>query len=439
MNEPSNRPNIVFITIDSLRADHCGFLGYSDDITPTLDNLAANGTIFTNAIAPGPSTAESVPAIVTGSYPFERSEANSEIDRRIAQIKPHLHARRTIAERLSKLGYSTAAFTPSVFTSRYFGYDEGFDYFQDFLDGHRNKIYQSLLKGFKESRFYLPARLVSNLRYREEAFKPWEDFYDEIIEWIVTQDRPYFIWIFLMDVHHPYLADKSCRSQSILKTYLSNLELRRQEYDLNPNSSVHDWLVQSYDDSINYIDSCIEQLKSDLCDENTVFVVTSDHGEAFGEHDSYEHHGGSFGQEGKQEYHSYLYEENIHVPLVIGNYGDSDVFEEPMSLKSTPELLQRIATGSELTGITNRFVVSKTLDNNKIAVRGLRYKAIATSDGIEVYDLKCGEVTPVTEAKELYSAFESFVRSVQQKTIEREKISKHVRTSITEHNLSDND
>jgi arylsulfatase len=426
MTEETDRQNIVFVTIDSLRADYCGFNGHSGDLTPTLDSLAENGTVFENAIAPGPSTSESVPTIVTGEYPVEREEATGEIDPRISRIKPHLQARRTMAERLSELGYNTAAFTPNPFTSRYFGYDDGFDHFEDFLDGSRDEIYQRLLKGMKGSNYYLPVRILLNWIQREEAFKPWEAFYDEVVKWAKNQDSPYFIWIFLMDVHHPYLADRETRSQSLLKTYYSNWELRRQQYDLDPEGQIHDWLVHSYEDSIRYTDKCLDQLTTDLADDNPAFVVTGDHGEAFGEHDSYEHHGGAFGQEGEQEYHSFLYDENIHVPLVLGNYDGINRIKDPVSLSGIPKLLEHIATDKDVSEIAERFVVSKTMDDEKIAVRGRRYKSITAQNNTEVYDLNYGESDPIDNDR-IREEFESFVASIRNTTKKKSLLSRWAR------------
>jgi arylsulfatase len=422
MTEQADRRSIVFVTIDSLRADYCGFSGHDRELTPTLDSFAEDGTVFENAVAPGPSTSESVPAIVTGDYPVEREEVAEDIDQRISRIKPHLQARRTIAERLSEIGYETAAFTPNPFTSRYFGYDDGFDHFEDFLDGSRDQIYQRLLKGMKGSDYYLPVRILLNWTQREEAFKPWEAFYDDIIEWADNQNDPYFIWVFLMDVHHPYLSDRETRSQSILKEYFANWELRRKQYDLDPESRTHDWLVQSYEDSIRYMDKCLDQLATDLDDDNPVFVVTGDHGEAFGEHDSYEHHGGAFGQEGEQEYHSFLYDENIHVPLVLGNYDGVDSIEDPVSLSAIPDILESVATGQDITEVADDFAFSKTMDDDKIAVRGRRYKSITKLESIKVYDLDRGETEHI-ENGELSNAFGSFVAGVRNTTEEQGRLS----------------
>ncbi|MEF8902078.1 MAG: sulfatase-like hydrolase/transferase, partial [Halovenus sp.] len=68
--------NIVLVSIDSLRADHCGFMGYGKETTPNLDRLAREGVVFENAIAPGPATAQSMPAIFTGLHPHDHVDSN---------------------------------------------------------------------------------------------------------------------------------------------------------------------------------------------------------------------------------------------------------------------------------------------------------------------------------------------------------------------------
>jgi arylsulfatase len=431
MNKVTDQRNIVLVTIDSLRMDHCGFGGYDHNTTPNLDALAADGICFENAIAPGPSTSESVPAIVTGEYPFDRGKNAADIDDRIARIRPHLKARRTMAERLSERGYTTAAFTPNPFTSRYFGYNEGFDYFEDFLDGSRDLIYQRLLKGMKESRYYLPLRILLNWFQGEEAFKPWDAFYDDVIDWANKTDRPYFIWIFLMDVHHPYLADRQHRNQSVLKSYYANWELRRKDYDLDEKSRAHNWLLQAYDDSIRYADTFIGQLRDDLADDDPVLTITADHGEAFGEHGAYEHHGGAFGQEGEQEYNSYLYEENVHVPLVISNYRDSNTIKEPLSLTQLPAMLERIADGRVFEGLTSDFVSSKTMSDQKVAARGERFKAIQTAAGIEIYDLDKNEDNPISD-HHLAEAFDEYISGIKGTTAEKERLSQRAKEFAAE-------
>jgi arylsulfatase len=128
------RPNIVLVTIDSLRADYCGYIDDDSTATPTLDRLAEEGLAFETAIAPGPSTPESMPAVFTGEYPIDGDENTLAAWR--DRIRRHMRTRDPLASRLSRAGYETAAFTPNPFTSRHFAFDQGFDRFQILSTSH---------------------------------------------------------------------------------------------------------------------------------------------------------------------------------------------------------------------------------------------------------------------------------------------------------------
>ena len=140
--------NIVLVTVDSLRADHCSFAGYDRETTPALDEMAADGLVFENAIAPGAITPESLPAIFTGRYPATPSDDGGRIATTRGQIRRHMQVCDTLPERLSRLGYTTGAFTPNPWTSRYFGFDQGFDRFEDFMDADiSSSIWERMLAG----------------------------------------------------------------------------------------------------------------------------------------------------------------------------------------------------------------------------------------------------------------------------------------------------
>jgi arylsulfatase len=368
-------------------------MGYDRETTPTLDEMADEGLVFENVIAPGPSTSESMPAIFTGHYPYERTGVSDTIDERIGRIRPHMAARKTIAEQFSEAGYRTAAFTPNPFTTRYFGFEHGFDHFQDFLSGSRGRMYDSLINGLLgDTRAYMPIRVLFNWMQNEEVFKPWEAFYDEVVDWIRSGDDPYFLWVFLMDAHHPYLADAEHRSTSLAENVYANWKLRAQNCEPPFSDTVAENLVTAYDDSIEYADAFLKQLRRDTQDDDPVIVVTGDHGEAFGEHQTYEHHGGAFGEHGVQEYNSYLYEENIHVPLVVANADDQGAVERPFSLRSLIRLLDPSAGTVDVDGAaTDEFVVSQTMDPDEMAVRGRRWKYLRDGDEEVVYDLENDE------------------------------------------------
>src|SRR5579864_1177945 len=117
--------SLILVTVDCLRADHVGFLGYSRPVTPFLDSLAGSSFVFSNAIAAGAPTYFSFPAIIASRYPLA-------LGRDVLGIAP---GEPTIATALRDVGYSTAAFLAgNPYLNARFGYQQGFDTFRDFLD-----------------------------------------------------------------------------------------------------------------------------------------------------------------------------------------------------------------------------------------------------------------------------------------------------------------
>jgi len=367
--------SVVLVTADSLRADHCGFMGYDRDTTPTLDEMANDGMMFENAISPGPSTPESMPAILTGSYPAELDESfASQFVRRQTRLRHHMQARDTLIQQFKRRGYVTAGFSPNPYTSRYFGFDAGFDEYEDFVEGSRKRIYDGALGGLFDGtplEALFPARVLLNWIQREEVFKPWEAFYDQIINWVQQNDESYFLWILLMDTHDPYLPPDDYRTQSRRATYHANWRLWRQGHEPPFSQQTHDRLVRAYDDTIRYADAFLARLQEDLPREPLI-AVHGDHGEAFGEHGTYGHH-------------QRLYEENIRVPLVIDGTESSTV-DVPVSLQSIPDLLLTLAEGDKIS-FDRGPAYTRTLTGDRLALRGYDWKYMHEADREVVYDL----------------------------------------------------
>jgi len=379
MNDLSN---VVLVTIDSLRADHCSFMRYERETTPAMDEMAEEGIVYENAIAPGPSTPESMPSIFTGQYPVvERSDRGGEPDlqARRERIRQHMEKRYTLPERLSDMGYRTGGFTPNPFTSRFFGFDQGFDHFQDFMGEDRStgpvydRIFQGFLQGNSVASTFRP---VVNWLQREEVFKPWETFVDDAIEWASRGPEPYFLWLFLMDAHNPYTTSDEYRTQSRWETFQANWRFWRESHETPFDETIHDRLVTAYDDSIRYADAGVGRLREALSNDRTTVVVHADHGEAFGEHGHYGHE-------------PYLYEENVHVPLVV-DAGRQGLVGSPVSLRSLPDI---VPGASERTTRDRAYVVSRTHDGNRIAVRGRHWKVIENGERATLYDVSGDEDT----------------------------------------------
>lgn len=374
--------NIVLVTVDSLRADHCGFMGYERDTTPTLDQLAMDGIVFENAIAPGPRTPESMPVIFTGEYPAEDLPTDMVPQREI--IHRHMQTRMTLPERLSEQGYTTIGFSPNPFASRYFGFDIGFDHFQDFMSDSGRGLYQKLFRGWLVGDTLSNVmRLGRNMIQREEVFKPWESFYDEVIQRVRGTEEPYFLWVFLMDVHEPYLAGPGYRSLSWWERWSAIWQLHLGNKETPFDDRTTRQLVQAYDDSIQYTDAFFQNLQTDLSDDSPIILMHGDHGEGFGEHGTYSHE-------------PYLYRENVHVPLLISGIGHGSI-ETPISLRQLSELLLTIkkgdadALGQSRGTESNSVIHTRTAADDKIALRSGRWKYIKHASGEELYDLTKGE------------------------------------------------
>src|SRR5208282_3946743 len=121
----ADRKSVVLITVDCLRADHCGFMGYGRPTTPFLDGLAGESFVFPAAIVAGVPTYYSFPAILASRYPLA-------LGREVVGLAPE---EKSLASTLKEDGYATAFFgAGNPYLSARFGYDFGFDTFRDFLD-----------------------------------------------------------------------------------------------------------------------------------------------------------------------------------------------------------------------------------------------------------------------------------------------------------------
>lgn len=404
--------NMILVTADSLRADHCSYWGYERDTTPTLDEMAEKGLVFTNAVSPGPSTPESMPVSFTGTYPVQpdRESDQSLLAARRATIRRHMQAHETLAQRFSQLGYTTAGFSPNPYTSRYFGFDAGFDHYEDFMEGSREQLYQGMLDGILDGTSLgavLPVRLMLNWVQREEVFKPWADFYDDLLAWIRDAPEPYFVWVLLMDTHDPYLVPGEYRSQSRRAMYHANYRLWRQGHEPPFSQQTHRRLVRAYDDSIQYADEFLNRIAEEAPGDPLI-AVHGDHGEAFGEHGTYGHH-------------ARLYEENVHVPFVVAEGPDKKI-AEPVSLRDLPSLLSDIVTPGEVTPPEGP-AVSRTLDESRLSLRGRTWKGIANEDSSEFYTIKNGSTEDeTTHSKDGETIIRTLIRHRREQHRERARI-----------------
>jgi len=231
------KPNIILITIDTVRADHVGCYGASGVSTPTLDSLARDGILFERAIAQVPLTYPSHTAIMTGLYPFQNGAQDF--------TSPPLAANfRTIAQELKEHGYSTGAVVSSFALDHSWGLARGFDFYDDAFSP---EAYRKRDLGLVE-------------RKAEESVT-------HALTWLKrTPKRPVFLWLHLYDPHSPYDPPEPFRSKFAKRPYDGEIAYADQQL-----GRLMEWLKQSrlYDSSL--------------------IIMASDHGEALGDHGEKEH------------------------------------------------------------------------------------------------------------------------------------------------------
>jgi len=231
------RPNVILITIDTLRADHVGCYGAETVKTATLDALAQDGVVFERAIAQVPLTWPSHAVILTGTYPFQ----NGVQDFTGQPLAPQF---RSVAQAFKQAGYATGAVVSAFVLDRSWGLARGFDFYDDAFSAET----------FEKKDIGLVDRRA-------------EESVAHAVAWLKkTPRRPFFLWLHLYDPHSPYDPPEPYRTE--YKGHLYDGEIAYADHELG---NLIDWLKQRrlYDSSL--------------------VAVLSDHGESLGEHGEDEH------------------------------------------------------------------------------------------------------------------------------------------------------
>jgi arylsulfatase A-like enzyme len=351
-----NRPrSLILITVDCLRADHVGFMGYARPTTPFLDSLAADSVVLNNATVAGTPTYYSFPGIMASRYPLA-------LGRDVIGVAPD---EPTLASILRQSGFSTAAFVAgNPYLTRQLGYAEGFDVFHDFLDhaGHGDEPerisesarsrFNSLLRSTSKKlgmrslydRFYfnygqrVAARSPKSLD-QLRRFPSANVIVDQASEWLKHLDgNEFFLWLHLMDPHAPYYPPHAALELMGNEAMTASRARFLNSYwnqDLSPThlQRYRKEMIALYDSGIRWVDQQIAGLVGVLRDlrlwNDCAFVLTADHGEEFLEHG------------GRMHAPSKVTEELVHVPLIMHWPGISpQKVDAPFSLLSlAPTLL----------------------------------------------------------------------------------------------------
>ncbi len=275
--------NVLLITIDTLRADRLGCYGGSRVLTPNLDRLAAEGTLFGNAYAAMPITLPSHTSIMTGLYPRHHGVLSHAY-----KLAPEYL---TAAEFFRDQGYGTVAFVSSHVLDSDYGIDQGFDfYWKRYLFDPReaNRIRQ-------ESGFDILTEAIMN----------WAD---------MDGKEPFFAWVHWFHPHKPYQPPPPFRSlydHRRDKSLQANIETLEQVWkgEINLADREVEELRSLYDGEVAYSDQqvglALSHLEKKGLLDRTIIVVTADHGEMLYEQDRY------FGHD------IMLFEPSIRVPLIL--------------------------------------------------------------------------------------------------------------------------
>jgi arylsulfatase A-like enzyme len=318
-------PNVVLITLDTVRAKSVSLYGYRRPTTPYLNSFAKNGLIFDLAFSNAPWTLPSHATLFTGRYP---NEHKADWDVPLDTSFP------TIAEVFRAHGYLTAGFAANtLFTSYVHGLSRGFDHYEDFPVSPGEAVVSTSLG----------QRLASNdiwrklLNYHEVLNRvSAREINRRFLSWLPeATGRPFFVFLNYFDAHEPYLPPRPFdtefgprRSPQAAFTYTPFESMRSEKWELTPLERQTE--LNAYEAAITYLDYELGRLFKELEDRNvlanTLIIVTADHGEQFGEHGLFSH-GNS------------LYEQLVHVPLVIvwpGHVPGGRHVATPVSLRDVP-------------------------------------------------------------------------------------------------------
>jgi len=253
----SKHPDILLITVDSVRPDSIGCYGGTPVPTPAIDSLAASGVRFANAVTAVPVTRPSHASILTGLYPLRhgvRDNGSFVLDA----------AQRSVAEVLHEAGYATAAFVSAFLLDSRYGLNQGFDHFDQAFTSRRSYPFE--LEGM--------------------PFRPGDQTIDAALRWIGSRHqaaagRPLFVWIHLFDAQTPYVVPE-------------------------PHATAHG--RQPYRAAIAFLDEqvgrVIQYFKGQGRLAETMIVLVGAHGEALMEH-------------GEETHGCFLYESTVSVPFIL--------------------------------------------------------------------------------------------------------------------------
>ncbi|MGB8952214.1 MAG: sulfatase [Candidatus Aminicenantales bacterium] len=311
----SERPNILLIVLDTVRADHLSLYGYTKETSPFLSELARESIVYELAISPAPWTLPSHASIFTGQFP---SLHQATTEHRL------LHSKFiTIAEILRTIGYKTVGFSCNSLVGTVTNLNKGFDqFFELFKINHDNPLQELSFLNVLAHVFSKSKKInlgTDNSKVRaaiaNDYIKAWLDNWEN-----QGPRQPFFIFINYLDAHLPYVPPEPYKSK-FLKSPISQTIDRLCSQDwldeafrlmgLRGSASKEEYeqLAELYDGEIAYLDGQVQELINNLkmrgILDNTCLIIVSDHGENLGEHN------------GLLDHCLSMHQTLLHVPLII--------------------------------------------------------------------------------------------------------------------------
>lgn len=299
-----DRPNILLLTVDTLRADMLSCYGYPEPITPNIDELAASGTRFDQAITGGSWTQAAFPVIMTSTYASMYGGC----------LGPLSPARPSPVEALASCGYSTGGFSTSPLLSRTYGYQRGFEYFYDLLPGERDPWLRRVKGGERLLRLDLTHHLSGFFGKRMRPARLYvsaETLVEAVSKWIQESSKPFFAWAHFMDIHWPYHLEESLQApEEISQAWRDMGHLHRVNWHgAAINATQRDHYLELYKQAVRYTDGqigrLVESVETHGLMDDTAIILISDHGEEFLERGRWGH------------FETNLYDEILHVPFIL--------------------------------------------------------------------------------------------------------------------------
>ena len=289
--------NVILITIDTLRADVLGLYGSEDNLSPHIDSLKDNMVIFLNPYATGPYTQASFQGILASEYYLEY-----EKEKKLNKEKT------LISEPLKSQGIFTAGFHSNAYLSYFFGYNKGWEVFYDSMQEDVTDMYPFVRGG--------------EINTKVKGFLTNFSF-----------SKPLFLWVHYMDVHEPYIAEGDHLSKIDASIKLSKDEmfsmfkeviLKRDIKDPKQVDILKKLYMAKVAETDDYLKELFNIFESHNLLDNSTIIITSDHGDEFGEH-------GGLSHDGK------MYKELINVPLLVYDRSfSSTTINTPVSLIDIP-------------------------------------------------------------------------------------------------------